>query len=309
MSSAPATRGVRHARVTASLFALGPGPFKVACAIRYMLADGEAAELTQAEIARVAQVSPATVNAAINSWLSDDGEPLEGAPVTVEIVARRDIRGYRWRMTPRPPAELVAAGGQWHARSANDHARSVADQGVRAAAPPSPTPSPADRARSVADQHEDHDQYKEEGEGETPTALLSPDQTLLFNALLSEGIQSKQHAMEAITNMPGATLAEFREQVAYAAERGKYAPAAFVLTLWARGQHYRRPAAQPAPITAPSGARGGRDNAPRRSANAAADAAHSAPGRVSPSVSTEPPPGLAIATIGAWGIGKSLAGR
>jgi hypothetical protein len=297
MNTSPSGRGVRHARATASLFALGPGPFKVCMAIRYLLADGESGELTQAEIARVAQVSQNTVNAAVNSWLSADGEPLEGAPVTVELVARRDVRGYRWRMTPRPPAEVAANGGAWHGRSETD-------QRAPAAAPPVAAPSAADRARSVTDQHGVMDQHG--GGGETPTALLAPDQVILFNALLSEGIHSKQHAMEAIKNMPGATLADFRAQVAYAADRGKHAPMAFVLALWARGQAYRRPAPKPETITTAPSARGGRDNAARRPANAAA---RRSPGRVSPSVSNSPPPELKLATWDDWYTGQTLDSR
>jgi hypothetical protein len=271
-------------------------------AIRYLLADGEAGELTQAEIARVAQVSQNTVNAAVNSWLSAEGEPLEGAPVTVELVARRDVRGYRWRMTPRPPAEVAANGGAWHGRSETD-------QRAPAAAPPVAAPSAADRARSVTDQHGVMDQHG--GGGETPTALLAPDQVILFNALLSEGIHSKQHAMEAVKNMPGATLADFRAQVAYAADRGKHAPMAFVLALWARGQAYRRPAPQPETITTArqSAARGGARNAARRPARYAADDAAQREARgISPSVSNGPPPGLKLATWDDWYTGKTLDG-
>ena len=133
-----------------------------------------------------------------------------------------------------------------------------------------------------------HDQYQQEGEEKAPTALLAPEQALLYNALLAEGVKSRSHALAAAQALPDRTIADFRDQVAYAAACGKEKPLHYVIALWADGQQFRRP---PRKEASPPPTQKGQPDGPQRSAPASP-----APNRdVSRPVS--PPPGLKLARV------------
>jgi hypothetical protein len=199
-------------------------------AIRYLLADGEAGELTQAEIAALARVSQSTVNAAVNGWLDDDGKPLDDAPIIVERVARSDIRGVRWRFTPRVLPEVAANAGAWRG-SATDQAPAVPVE-------PTSTPQNACAGRSVADQHEDHDQYQQQQHDPAPTAPgLSANQVLLYNALRAHPTIGHKTAMRLIARHPTRTPDEFAADLAVAQCRPNVpSPLGLVLHCWLAGE-------------------------------------------------------------------------
>ena len=231
--------GVRHFRGTPSTFALALGPFKVCMAIRYLLADGEAGELTQAEIARLARVSQSTVNAAVNGWLDDDGKPLDDAPIIVERVARSDIRGLRWRFTPRVLPEVLANDGAWHG--------SATDQAPPAPPAPTSTPQNARADRSAADQHEDHDQYDQQQHDPAPKAPgLSANQALLYNALRAHPTIGHKTAMRLIARHPTRTPDEFAADLAAAQKRPNVpSPLGLVLHCWLAGEALYAPRMSP----------------------------------------------------------------
>lgn len=175
---------------------------------------------------------------------------------------------YTWEddgtvtITVLPPAEVSTHPVATSAQPTADPAGIEADPGgIEASAPPPHQDAVGDPKR-ITMNHVKYDQ--EEGEEKAPTALLTPQQGLLYNALLAEGIQSKAYALKAAQALPDRTIDDFRDQVAYAAECGKNWPLHYVIDLWAKGQQYRRP---PRKEATPPPAQKGSDHAahqPRR---------------------------------------------
>lgn len=235
MVTTPAVSGVRHARATRSMFALAPGRFQVYMALRYLIADGAAAEITQAEIATVAQCSESTVNSHVPALDSEDGL------ITLERVARTDVRGTRWRITMHAPPELVTAGA-WYG-SAADPPATKPPQRTR-------TQQSAPAEGSAADQHEDmnHDQQQQH---ETPTASgLTPDQALLYTALRAAHAHPPL-ARQIVEKHPTRTPEQFHQDLAAASRRrGVRCPLGLVLSCWLAG----------APVVASAGPTKGDDD-------------------------------------------------
>lgn len=210
--------------------------------LRWALVDETPTLITQAEIAEVANVSESTVNRVMP-------ELVAAGLLTLEHIARTDVRGTRWQVTTHTPAEVVEAGGWGGPRPPRSRPD---DEGSSLHEPSAPrqrlaTPQSAPAEGSPGDQHEDHDHDQGVEGDEAPTALLTPQQTLLYNALLAEGVRSHTLARSAAQALPDRTITEFREQVAYAAECGKVRPLPYVIALWSTGQMFCRPTRKEVP--------------------------------------------------------------